>query len=170
MDGIDYPPVSPLKAGLACRCPRCGRGKLFSGYLTVGAACGVCGLDLSAQDSGDGPAVFIIMILGFIVVGLAFWVDVSFTPPLWVHAILWPPVILGGALAMLRPLKALMVALQFRHRRHTLGGSLPDCAAARPAPAGAAPCSGRRRWRCRLWPCCSASAPGSSSATNGRVR
>ena len=56
MDGTDYPPVSPLKAGLACRCPRCGRGKLFSGYLTVGAPCGVCGLDLSDHDSGDGPA------------------------------------------------------------------------------------------------------------------
>jgi uncharacterized protein (DUF983 family) len=112
-----YPPVSPLSVGLHCRCPRCGQGKLFTGYLTVTGTCSVCGLDLSAQDSGDGPAVFIILILGFIVVGLALWVEATYEPPLWVHAVIWPPVILGGALAMLRPLKAYMIALQYLHRR-----------------------------------------------------
>lgn len=91
-----YPPVPPFRAGMGCRCPRCGRGKLFTGILGIEGACEVCGLDLSAQDSGDGPAVFVILILGFIVVGLALWVEVRFTPPLWVHAVLWPPVILGA--------------------------------------------------------------------------
>ncbi len=123
---MDFPPISPLRAGIAGRCPRCGRGRLFQGFLTIVGRCESCDLDLSAQDSADGPAVFVILILGFVVVGLALWVELSFTPPLWLHAILWPPVILGGSLAMLRPLKALMVALQYRHRRHTFDGTGAD--------------------------------------------
>jgi uncharacterized protein (DUF983 family) len=79
-------------------------------------------LDLSAQDSGDGPAVFIILILGFIVVGLALWTEIAFEPPFWVHAILWPPIILGGSLLMLRPFKGVLIALQYRHRSHTFDG------------------------------------------------
>jgi len=67
-----YPPVSPLRAAVGCRCPRCGDGRLFVGLLTVRAACPVCGLDLSAEDAGDGPAVFVIFALGFIVVGSYF--------------------------------------------------------------------------------------------------
>ena len=112
----DYNPhVSPFTAGLSCRCPRCGSGRLFRGFLTVAKRCEICDLDLTAHDSGDGPAVFIILILGFVVVGLALWLEMSFAPPLWLHAILWPPVILGGALAMLRPFKATLIALQFKH-------------------------------------------------------
>lgn len=109
-----YPPLSATRTGLACRCPRCGRGKLYDGFLTVTSKCSVCGLALSAHDAGDGPAVFIIMILGFVVVGLALWVEVTFSPPLWVHALLWPPLILGGALGMLRPLKGVMIANQYK--------------------------------------------------------
>lgn len=117
MVDADYPPVSPLTAGLGCRCPRCGRGRLFDGYLTVSEHCPICGLNLSDQDSADGPAVFITLILGFVVVGMALIVEIVFTPPRWVHLVLWPPVIIAGALAMLRPFKALMIALQYRHRR-----------------------------------------------------
>ena len=113
-----YPPVSPLAAALASKCPRCGRGRLYSGYLTVAARCEACDLDLSAQDSGDGPAVFVILILGIVVVGLAIWVEAVFEPPLWLHAVLWFPFILGISLASLRPLKAYMIALQYKHRRH----------------------------------------------------
>jgi len=116
-----YPPVAPLKAGLACRCPACGRGKLFKGFLTIAERCPVCGLDLSAQDSGDGPAVFIVLILGAIVVALALVSEVEFQPPLWVHALIWPPVILGGALGMLRPFKATLIALQYKHKTHERG-------------------------------------------------
>lgn len=112
-----YPPVSAVRAGLGCRCPRCGQGRLFTGFLTVSGSCPVCGLDFAGQDSGDGPAVFIILILGFVVVGLALLVEVHGGPPLWVHAVLWPPVILAGALLMLRPFKAILIALQFKHRR-----------------------------------------------------
>jgi uncharacterized protein (DUF983 family) len=111
-----FPAVSPLRAALGCRCPRCGRGKLFVGLLQVRPACEVCGLDLSAQDAGDGPAVFVILFLGLIVVGLAALVEIRFSPPIWVHLVLWTPVILGGAVIMLRPLKAGLIALQFRHR------------------------------------------------------
>src|SRR5690242_10627671 len=110
------PAVSPLRAAVGCRCPRCGKGRLYSGLLTVRPACEVCGLDLSAQDAGDGPAVFVIFFLGLIVVGLAALVEIRFAPPIWVHLALWTPLILGGAVVMLRPLKAGLIALQYRHR------------------------------------------------------
>ena len=113
--------VSPLAAGLGCRCPRCGRGRLFRGYLTVRERCDVCGLDLRKADSGDGPAVFLIFILGALVVPLALLVESALEPPLWVHMALWPIVILALALGMLRPAKAYMVALQFRHRASESG-------------------------------------------------
>ena len=91
------------------------QGPLFDGFLKVTDACKVCGLDLSKQDSGDGPAVFIIFILGMIVVPLALLLEANAAPPMWVHLAIWPAVILGGALAMLRPMKGVMIALQFKH-------------------------------------------------------
>ncbi|MDX1401526.1 MAG: DUF983 domain-containing protein [Kiloniellales bacterium] len=106
--------VSPIGAGLRCKCPRCGRGALFSGVLKVNDACTACGLDLTKQDAGDGPAVFVIFILGALVVPLVLWVEFSFEPAFWLHLILWPPIILVSALAMLRPLKGLLIALQYR--------------------------------------------------------
>src|SRR6266571_146136 len=114
--GEDFAAISPLRAALGCRCPRCGRGRLFAGLLNVRRTCEVCGLDLSAQDAGDGPAVFVILFLGLIVVGLAALVEIRFSPPIWVHLLLWTPLILGGAVVMLRPLKAGLIALQYRHR------------------------------------------------------
>ena len=110
-----FPAVSLPRAALGCPCPRCGQGKLFAGLLQVRPACEVCGLDLTAQDAGDGPAVFVILFLGLIVVGLAALVEISYSPPIWVHIVLWTPLILGGAIGMLRPLKAGLIALQFRH-------------------------------------------------------
>ena len=115
---IEHFPAVPLRrAALGCRCPQCGKGRLFSGLLSVRQACAVCGLDLSAQDAGDGPAVFAILMLGMLVVGLAALVEVNFSPPIWVHLVLWAPLILIGAVAMLPPLKAGLIALQYRHRR-----------------------------------------------------
>ena len=112
----DFSAVSCWRAAFGCRCPRCGRGRLFAGLLSVRQACEVCGLDLSAQDAGDGPAVFVIFFLGSIVVGLAALVEIRYSPPIWVHLMLWTPLILGGAIMMLRPLKAGLIALQYRHR------------------------------------------------------
>ena len=89
---------------------------MFTGLLTVRPSCPACGLDLSAQDAGDGPAVFAILFLGIIVVGLAALVEINFSPPIWVHLLLWAPLVLVGAVAMLRPLKAGLIALQYRHR------------------------------------------------------
>jgi uncharacterized protein (DUF983 family) len=88
---------------------------LFAGLLSVRGACENCGLDLSAQDAGDGPAVFVIFFLGLIVVSLAALVEIRYSPPIWVHLVLWTPLILGGAIVMLRPLKAGLIALQYRH-------------------------------------------------------
>lgn len=122
MSDEHYPPISPVGAALGARCPRCGESALFDGVLAVRGACPICGLDLSAHDAGDGPAVFVILILGALAVALAIWVEAAFEPPYWVHAVLWPPVILGGAIGLLRLLKAFLVAQQFRHRRDTLDG------------------------------------------------
>ncbi|TMJ68867.1 MAG: DUF983 domain-containing protein [Alphaproteobacteria bacterium] len=111
----EVPAISPIRAALGCRCPRCGQGRLFTGLLKVRGACEVCGLDLSGQDAGDGPAVFVILFLGLIVVALAALVEIKFSPPIWIHLALWTPFIIGGAIAMLRPLKAGLIALQYRH-------------------------------------------------------
>jgi len=110
-----YRPVPVLAAALRCRCPRCGEGKLFKGLLTVAPRCSACGLDLAAQDAGDGPAAFVVLILGALVVGLSILVEVEFAPPMWVHLLLWTPVVIGGAIALLRPLKAWLIAMQYRH-------------------------------------------------------
>jgi uncharacterized protein (DUF983 family) len=107
--------VSLAQAALACRCPRCGEGRLFAGLLAVRPACPSCGLDFSAEDAGDGPQVFVIFFLGLIVVGLAALVELKFEPPIWVHVVVWTPLILGGAILLLRPLKAGLIALQYRH-------------------------------------------------------
>jgi uncharacterized protein (DUF983 family) len=108
--------VSPFVAGLTCRCPRCGKGKLFAGFLELKPRCEICGLDYAFIDAGDGPAVFIIMIAGFIVVGAALVVEVKYQPPFWVHAVLWLPLIAATTLLPLRPMKALLIALQYHHK------------------------------------------------------
>lgn len=102
--------------GLICKCPRCGEGRLYSGFLTLRPDCEVCGLDYAFIDAGDGPAVFIIMIAGFIVVGSALVVEIKYQPPFWVHAALWGPLILATTLLPLRSMKALLIALQYHHK------------------------------------------------------
>lgn len=114
-DKAIYPPVDPVKAGLSGSRPRCGEGRLFSGFLTVAPRCGQCGLDNAFADPGDGPAVFVILLIGFVVVGLALWLEVSFGPPLWVHFVLWIPLIVVLSLVALRLSKGLLIALQYRH-------------------------------------------------------
>jgi uncharacterized protein (DUF983 family) len=113
----DATPNAPLRFGLALRCPNCGKGRLFKSYFKLADRCAACGENLLALEQGDGPAVLATLILGSIVVGLALYVEVAYMPPFWVHAILWLPLILGGSLAMLPPLKGLMVGIHFRHRK-----------------------------------------------------
>ena len=91
------------------------------GLLKVRDRCEVCGLDLRAHDSGDGPASLVILVLGAIVMVLVFWVEFRFSPPLWVHAILWPLVTVPLAIVLMRHMKAALVALQFRHRASEMG-------------------------------------------------
>lgn len=115
-DKAHYPPIDPIRAGIAGACPRCGEGRLYSGFLTIGRECRQCGLDYGFADAGDGPAVFVILLVGFIVVGLALWMEVSYGPPLWLHFILWIPLAIGLSLAALRGAKGILVALQYRNR------------------------------------------------------
>ena len=107
-----------MAAGLSCRCPRCGKGALYRpGFsLEVRETCEACGLELKFVDSGDGPAVFAIMLLGFLILGAALIVEFRLHPPLWVHVVVWTPVTLLVAFGLLRPLKALMIALQYRNK------------------------------------------------------
>ncbi|MBI4183428.1 MAG: DUF983 domain-containing protein [Proteobacteria bacterium] len=116
MGNAYYPPQSPIATGLRGRCPRCAAGPLFSGLLSVAERCRACGLDLRNHDAGDGPAVFVIFFLGVAAVGLAFGIEIAFEPPLWLHAIVWPPAILALAVVLLRLFKGVLVALQYRHR------------------------------------------------------
>ena len=106
----------PIARGLRGRCPRCGEGKLFQGFLTLRPRCEHCGLDYSFADAGDGPAVFVILIGGAIVVFAALITEVVYQPPYWLHALLWLPSILIVTLVPLRPIKGLMIALQFHHK------------------------------------------------------
>lgn len=115
-DTAAYPPVDPVRAGMRGRCPRCGEGRLFDGYLTLRPRCSNCGLDFAFADAGDGPAVFVILLIGIIVCALALWTEVSWNPPLWVHFLLWVPLTLVLCLPLLRLLKGVMIALQYRHR------------------------------------------------------
>lgn len=111
-----YPPQPPVSTGLAGRCPRCGEGKLFDGFLTLAPRCRNCGLDFKFADSGDGPAVFVTLLAGFVVLGVALWAELKYEPPIWLHLVVFLPMTLVVCLGMLRPLKGVMVALQYRNK------------------------------------------------------
>lgn len=115
MNDRPYPALSPVKTGIACRCPRCGQGKLYRGFLTLAESCTVCHLNLAEADSGDGPAVFLIFILGAIAVPLAFYLQFGLALPEWLTMSILALVVLGGALLLLRPAKGIMVALQYKN-------------------------------------------------------
>lgn len=109
--------AAPLyQAGLRCRCPRCGKGRVYKAYLVFAERCTVCGLDFRFADAGDGPAVFVILIAGAFIVTCALIVEVNFSPPYWLHAILWLPLTIGMCLGLLPPLKATLFALQYRNQ------------------------------------------------------
>ncbi|KQM35424.1 DUF983 domain-containing protein [Agrobacterium tumefaciens] len=114
-DTGEFPPVDPIKVGLQGCCPRCGRGKLFDGFLKLKPRCSACGLDYAFADAGDGPAVFVMLIVGFLIIGLALWFDSVFAPPVWLHALIWLPLTVIVSLLLLRKFKGIMVALQYRN-------------------------------------------------------
>jgi uncharacterized protein (DUF983 family) len=122
VSGADDPefgggPGAPVLAvAFGSRCPRCGKGKLFRGFLTLAERCDSCGLDFAKVDTGDGPAVFVILIVGFLVVAAALATEVVFAPPYWVQLVLWLPATLILCLGLLRPVKAMLVALQYKHK------------------------------------------------------
>ena len=111
-----YPPISPYSTGMAGRCPRCGEGKMFKGFITIADKCDHCGLDYRFADAGDGPAIFVMLIAGFIIVGASLWLEVSYEPPMWVYFVIFLPLTLIVCLGMLRPLKGVLVALQYANK------------------------------------------------------
>jgi uncharacterized protein (DUF983 family) len=110
------PSVSPVAAGLGCRCPHCGKGKLFVNLLNMRERCDACGLDYKFVDTGDGPAVFAIFILGFFCVGGALVAEFKFGVPWWMHVLLWGILTPLLAVFLLRFLKATLIALQYRNK------------------------------------------------------
>jgi uncharacterized protein (DUF983 family) len=107
---------NPLLAGLRGRCPNCGDGYLFDGFLKVAPRCEACGFDLAKADSGDGPAVFVILVAGFVVAFAALFTEIAYRPPIWLHLVIWLPLTLVLCLALLRPFKGAMLAAQFMNR------------------------------------------------------
>ncbi len=107
--------VPLFSAGMRCRCPRCGEGRLFDGFLKVAGTCDVCGLKLAHEDAGDSPAVFVILIYGLVMAVLSAIVELNHKPPFWVHALIFVPLVLGGSALLLRPFKGMLVALQYKH-------------------------------------------------------
>jgi uncharacterized protein (DUF983 family) len=108
--------ISPASAGLRALCPRCGKGPLFRNGLVLREECAHCHLSFAFADSGDGPAVFAIFILGFLVLGGALIAEFKFGVPAWLHVVLWGLLTPALALLLLRWLKAILIALQYRHK------------------------------------------------------
>lgn len=106
----------PVLRGLRGRCPHCGEGKLFQGFLSLKPKCSHCGVDYHFADAGDGPAVFVILIGGALVVFAALITEVVYQPPYWAHAALWLPMVLLVTLGPLRPIKGILIALQYHHK------------------------------------------------------
>lgn len=108
--------ISPIRAGLLCRCPNCGRGALFSGFLKVVERCAACGFDFTRLNTGDGAAIFIMQIAGGLVVFGALFIQVAYDPPIWAMLLVAIPLVIGLSLGLMRPGKGLMIALQMRNR------------------------------------------------------
>jgi uncharacterized protein (DUF983 family) len=107
---------SPAIAGLTGHCPRCGQGALFRRGLVLRGRCPVCDLNYAFIDTGDGPAVFAIFILGFVMLGLALIAEFQFHVPVWFHIVAWGLLTPLFAILLLRGLKGLLIGLQYRHK------------------------------------------------------
>jgi uncharacterized protein (DUF983 family) len=102
-----------LSVAMRSKCPRCGKGKLFDGFLQLAKRCNVCGQDFSFADTADGPAFFAMMGMGIPVTAIGIWIELAYDPPLWVHAITTLPAILLLCILPLRFLKGALVASQY---------------------------------------------------------
>ena len=139
-EGPDLQParINPIRAGLLCRCPRCGKAPLFTGFLRVHDRCAACGFDFARLNTGDGAAIFVMQIAGGIVVFGSLFVQVAYRPPIWTVLVVALPLVLGLSLGLMRPGKGVMIALQMRSCPLGGGGrgggeaSIPP-----PAPASA---------------------------------
>lgn len=109
------PGPDPVRAAVGGRCPRCGKGALFRNLIEFRARCTHCDLDIAGFNVGDGPAALIVFPIGFIVVGLAMWLEFGAHPPWWLHAVLWPPLVVMLTVAGLRFGKAILLALEYRN-------------------------------------------------------
>ncbi len=107
--------TDPVRAGAKGCCPRCGRGRIYKGLLSLTDRCSNCGLDIGAFNVGDGAAAFLIFFIGAIVVGLAMWLELSVSPPWWLHVILWLPLTVVSAILSLRVSKGIMLGLEYKH-------------------------------------------------------
>lgn len=105
-----------IRLGMRGRCPRCGAGRIFQSYLNIAEACPICSLGLSGHDVGDGAVVPAMLAIGAVVVGLVLGVELTWSPPWWVHAVLWIPLVTFLVLWTLPRLKGVAVALQHRYR------------------------------------------------------
>ncbi len=114
MDENYYPDISPLKTGLSGSCPRCGRGKLFDGYLTVAPRCNSCGLSYAFADGGDGAAWFVMLFVCVVGVGSILGVEVAYSPPFWVHALIAMPLLIILPMLLLRPVKGILLCQQWK--------------------------------------------------------
>ena len=120
----DPSPPTPFLAALRGICPRCGNAPLFRSLAGLQPKCRSCGLDFAGFNVGDGPAAFLIFIVGGIVVALAIWVELAFSPPFWVHILLWVPLAAVLTIGLLRLGKGLLLALEYQ--RSAREGRLQD--------------------------------------------
>jgi uncharacterized protein (DUF983 family) len=111
-------PGNAVTSAFLGRCPRCGKGHLFTGYLNIAPRCECCGLDYSEFDAGDGPAVFVVLIVGCLVAGGALILEATVNPPYWVHAVIWLPLVIILSIAFLRLAKSALLVLQYKNQAH----------------------------------------------------
>lgn len=104
-----------IKRGLCLRCPSCGKGKVYKGFLSVNDSCGSCGLALKKHDAADGPAYVVMSLMAIKITVLALWLEFAVEPPMWLHALLWIPLTIGGSLILLRFTKAVFIAIQYHY-------------------------------------------------------
>lgn len=115
-DDTAWPPLEPWRVGIRARCPRCGEGRLFNGFLTIRPSCENCGLDYSFADPADGPAFFSMMFACIPAVWFALWLELNYEPSFLVHLFVSLPLLLVTCILPLRPLKGWLVASQFYHK------------------------------------------------------